>query len=397
MTTAPILEAMPQVEPAKPPLWSTRRIPELDGLRGLAILMVLVRHYFYETHFFGASHWLSHPVELSSLTWSGVDLFFVLSGFLIGGILLDHRGSANYFKTFYARRAFRIIPVYAVVVSAYYLCLFAEEQTWIPASRWLFGANVPWYSYATFTQNFQWAAGGAPFTNWLTATWSLAVEEQFYLILPAILWFVSGRKLLNVLGAVVVGAPFLRLLLALHFRSGLMASFCLMPCRADSLLLGVAAAVLVRNPWAWERVKLQRLWVVAAWVVLLAGLPFFVYFKQADPVLSFWMTTVGFSWMGFFYLGLLLLGLIYSDGWLGKILRNSWLKALGTISYGVYLIHKPVLGLIFDFYRVKWPWAETTTERLLVLSALAVTFAVASFSWTFFEKPLLKIGQNMKY
>ena len=399
MATTLTLTAEPPIKASTSPWSSGRRIPELDGLRGLAILMVLVRHCVYETNFAGGHHWPSYLVVASSLTWSGVDLFFILSGFLIGGILLDARSSPNYFKTFYARRVFRIIPIYAVLVSTFYLFLFAEFQGWVPPSNWLFGPNVPWYGYATFTQNLQWAAGGPNFTNWLTPTWSLAVEEQFYLVLPALLWFVSGRKLFYVLGSAILAAPLLRLFLDLHYAHGQMASFCLMPCRADSLLLGVVAAILVRDRSIWESLQRQRRWLVFAWIVLLAGVQFFIFFNQADPILSFWMTALGFSWMALFYLGLLLLGLIYTGGWLGRILRTTWLKALGTISYAVYLIHKPVLGLTFAIVRSRhpWPWAETSGERLLILLSLAITIAIASLSWRYFEKPLLKIGHSMKY
>lgn len=397
MTTAPTLVEMPQGEAAVTPQISARRIPELDGLRGVAVLLVILSHYINSAYFLAGQRWLSYVNDVTALAWSGVDLFFILSGFLIGGILLDERSSANYFKTFYARRFFRIIPVYAAVVSAFFLCRYAEQQGWIPASLWLFGPDVPWHSYATFTQNFQWAAGGPTLNNWLTPTWSLAVEEQFYLVLPAVLWFVPRRKLVYVLGVGICAAPLLRLYLDLHFRSGPMASFCLMPCRADALLLGVAAALLVRNPLAWESLKSHRGWLAFAWFVLLAGFPIFIYLREFDPTSSFWLTTIGFSWLALFYLDLLLLALIHGAGWLGSILRSGWLMALGTISYGVYLFHKPVLGLVFSFFKMEIPVAETSSGRWLVLFALALTIAVASLSWTVFEKPLLKIGHRMKY
>jgi peptidoglycan/LPS O-acetylase OafA/YrhL len=396
MTSASVLTETLRVEASTSSPCYARRIPELDGLRGLAILLVLIIHCIDETKFLGGYRWLSYLVAADSLSWSGVDLFFVLSGFLIGGILLDGRGSPNYFKAFYARRAFRILPVYAVLVSTFYLCFYAEQLGWIPASRWLFGPNIPWYAYVTFTQNFHWAAGGPDRSNWLTPTWSLAVEEQFYLVLPAVIWLFSGRRLLYLLGSVIVTAPFLRLFLDLNFQFGNVASFCLMPCRADALLLGVVAAVLVRHKTAWESLKNHRRSLVSAWIILLAGLPAFIFFKQTDH-LGFFMTTLGFSWLALFYLGLLLLALIHASGWLGEILRNSWLKALGTISYGVYLIHKPVLGLVFGFFRFERPLAQTSAGRILVLSALTITLAVAFGSWTVLEKPLLKIGHRIKY
>jgi peptidoglycan/LPS O-acetylase OafA/YrhL len=134
-----------------------------------------------------------------------------------------------------------------------------------------------------------------------------------------------------------------------------------------------------------------------AWCVLRAGLPFFILLKASDPMKSIWMSTMGLSWMAFLYLGLLLLALIYSDSRLGSALRTSWLKSLGTISYGVYLLHWPVLGLTFMIFKSKRPWAETLGERGLVLLALTLTIVIASFSWAVFEKPLLRIGHRVKY
>jgi peptidoglycan/LPS O-acetylase OafA/YrhL len=231
---------------------------------------------------------------------------------------------------------------------------------------------------------------------WLGATWSLAVEEQFYLLLPAVIWFVSERWLPYVLGSAILAAPLLRLFLNLHYASGKIASFALMPCRADALLFGVAAALMVRKPALWESLKIRRRWLLFAWFVLLAGLPLFILFKVNDPLETLWMSTVGLSWLALFYLGLLLLALIYSKAWLGHILRNPWLKELSTISYGVYLLHWPVLGLTFMIFRHKRPWAETSVEHGLVLLALVSTLAIASLSWTVFEKPLLKFGHSVK-
>jgi peptidoglycan/LPS O-acetylase OafA/YrhL len=388
---------VPRVETKASPSMSARRIPELDGLRGLAILLVLICHFGYAANSAAGHRWLFYLIDAGSLSWSGVDLFFVLSGFLIGGILLDARNSPNYFKAFYTRRVFRIIPIYAVVVVAFYVCVAAGIPGRIAGSDWLFGPTVPWHAYATFTQNIQYAVGGPTSAAWLAATWSLAVEEQFYLILPAVIWFVSERWLPYVLGSAILAAPLLRVFLNLNYSHGKIASFTLMPCRADALLLGVAAAMLVRKRSIWESLKIQRRKLVSVWIVLLAGLPLFILFGAADQLQSFWMSTLGFSWLAFFYLGLLLLALIYSNSWLGGVFRNSWLKALGTISYGVYLLHWPVLGLTFMIFRHKKPWAEIPAERGLLLLALALTFAIASLSWAIIEKPLLKIGHTVKY
>jgi peptidoglycan/LPS O-acetylase OafA/YrhL len=376
---------------------NAKRIPELDGLRGLAILLVLIWHFGCDANSAGGHRWAFYLIDAGSLFWSGVDLFFVLSGFLIGGILLDARNSSNYFKAFYNRRVFRILPIYAAVVGVFYLCLAAGVPGRTAGSNWLFGPTVPWYAYATFTQNIRFAIGEPNLAFWLGATWSLAVEEQFYLILPLLIWLVSERWLPYVLGTAIMAAPLLRLYLNLHSSNGKTASFSLMPSRADALLLGVAAAMLVRRQSFWELLNKQRRRLVMAWIVLFGGLPLFILFKVADPLKSFWMSTIGLSWLAFFYLGLLFLSLIYTESWLGRALRNSHLRNLGAISYGVYMLHWPVLGLTFMVFRHKRPWAESPTEHGLVLLALAFTIALASVSWNFFEKPLLKIGHMVKY
>ena len=393
----PPLAVAEKAQTSAVPFTSSKRIPELDGLRGLAILLVLIWHYGVGANSEGNHRWVYYLEDVCSLFWSGVDLFFVLSGFLIGGILLDARDSPNYFKAFYARRVFRIIPIYTVVVVTFYLCIAAGLPGRFSNSVWLLGPTAPWYSYATFTQNIRYATGSADTANWFRPTWSLAIEEQFYLILPAVVWLVSRKRLPYVLGGAILSAPLLRIFLNVAYSHGKDASFNLMPCRADALLLGVAAALLVRSPELWESLKSQRRRLVSVWIVLFAALPLFILLKATNPVGSLWMSTVGFSWFALFYLGLLLLALLYSDDWLGGVLRNAWLKALGTISYGVYLLHMPVLGLTFLIFQNKRAWAETPAERWLIPLALALTIALASLSWTMFEKPLLKIGHAVKY
>src|SRR5437764_9673224 len=134
--------------PAVVTLDSSKRIKELDGLRGIAILLVLLCHSTFELH--PSSKVLSYLTSAGRLTWSGVDLFFVLSGFLIGGILLDARHSARYFQTFYLRRAYRILPLYGVLVLAQVVTRLSFLPGWIAQSA---TDPVPLWSYLTFTQN----------------------------------------------------------------------------------------------------------------------------------------------------------------------------------------------------------------------------------------------------
>ncbi len=229
--------------PYSVPDWS-KRIPALDGLRGIAILMVFMRHSIFgmETN----SKILAPFLTAGQLTWSGVDLFFVLSGFLIGGILLDAKQSPRYFKTFYIRRAYGIFPLYFLVTR---LFLFRHLPFHlIPGTLGDYSAlSIPLLSYLTLTQNFWMAHLGWFGPQAMMVTWSLAVEEQFYVTIPFIIRYCNRRRLVAVLVFVVVAAPLLRVLLQ-HFAHGEFACYVLMPCRADALCMGALAALVVRHP-----------------------------------------------------------------------------------------------------------------------------------------------------
>jgi len=151
-----------------------KRISQLDGVRGVAILLVLVYHYFTCQIVAEPGTLLSYLNRATSLTWSGVDLFFVLSGFLIAGILLDHRDTANYFRVFYLRRACRILPLHVLLLGLF-VCFLATPMAVSPRFEWVFGQPFPLVSYATFTQNILMGIRGDFGPHWLGVTWSLAV------------------------------------------------------------------------------------------------------------------------------------------------------------------------------------------------------------------------------
>jgi peptidoglycan/LPS O-acetylase OafA/YrhL len=168
------------------------RWPELDGLRGAAILMVFLLHYVTDSRSHeGNFGLLYHFAQIFRLGWSGVDLFFVLSGFLIGGILLDARSTSNVFRTFYTRRIHRILPIYYVLIAVYLTGSYA-------VAKWNLLGSAPYVenplhpvAYFLFLQNIV-KASPSPFYHYLVSpTWSLAVEEQFYLIAPFLIGYLS--------------------------------------------------------------------------------------------------------------------------------------------------------------------------------------------------------------
>src|SRR6266436_5687461 len=191
-----------------PPVNLSGRVPELDGIRGIAIGMVLIAHFFLVVSRPGSP--LAYALVPLRLDWSGVDLFFVLSGFLIGGILLDARESSNYFRVFYTRRFFRIVPIYAVLLFTVALAMYLSSAGASDKYEEIFAERLPWWYFATFLQNIGMSLHNVWGTFPLGVTWSLAVEEQFYLTLPLLIRFLGRRALIRFMLFAIAGAPLLR-------------------------------------------------------------------------------------------------------------------------------------------------------------------------------------------
>jgi peptidoglycan/LPS O-acetylase OafA/YrhL len=383
------------VNAAAPSSLASGRIPELDGLRGIAIAMVLVCHYFV-IEFAVRHEFLAAFLNGSlGLMWSGVDLFFVLSGFLIGGILLDARESTNFFGVFYTRRFFRIVPIYALVLLLFPIGAAALRLAPAGGFSWLFANPMPWYSYTTFTQNFWMAGRGSEGANWLAPTWSLAVEEQFYLTLPLAIRLLSRRNLIRCLVVFICWAPVLRIALMSRWPSNGFVELVLMPCRADALLMGVLTAVAIRDREWRKRITRSTHFFPVLIGVLVAGVALLGRFAPGIPFLL--MRSIGFTWLALFYVSVLLFALTRPDSLLSRTLRNRGLAWLGAIAYGVYLTHQAVQGLIYGYFGRRPPGILDWSDFLLVLTSLAITLAICRLSWTYFEKPLVQMGHRAKY
>lgn len=368
------------------PNWSVR-IPALDGLRGIAILLVLLRHSLFGMP--TNSRFLAKILAAGQLTWSGVDLFFVLSGFLIGGILLDARESPRYFQTFYIRRAYRILPLYLAIT-----LFFLMRHLLSPVLPGVFGAvsplTIPWWSYVTLTQNFWMAHQGWYGAIAMAVTWSLAVEEQFYLTIPCVIRKIRPTPLLYMLAAVVLGAPLLRILVRHTFTHGDYACYVLMPCRADDLCLGVLCAVLVRNERAWNLLLKKRKELYFGTALLFTGIALMTY--RGCGQFSAPMTSIGYSALGLFYAGCLLIAVSAPAG---RLFRNPTLMGLGTLAYCSYLLHFPLVNAgrrLLEFrYSPDRAWLPGS------MLGIAATLMLAMLSWKYLEKPLLRRGHRYVY
>lgn len=370
------------------------RIPELDGLRGLAILLVFLDHYIGNADSAGLPKFLHRLAQAFAGGWSGVDLFFVLSGFLIGGILLDAKSSPRYFETFYLRRVHRILPIYYAWLLAYegIVLLARTGFAGIPGPNWASLSPLPFYFL--FLQNFIYQQAHFQW-QWLAVTWSLAGEEQFYLVAPPLVRFLSVPRLKQVLAATIVIAPFLRYAVYRFHLDGYVAAVFAMPGRADALAVGILAAILWRTDSFQEflarrtsQVK-RAAWVLGAGVVAL-------YWWFVHPV-SAVTVTIGYTWLALFYVTLLVLALSQPAGLVARCARMPWLRGLGTISYCVYLIHFSFNELAHEILLHARPSISSLQGLGVTLLAAALTLVVAKLSWRYYEKPLVRRGRRYSY
>jgi peptidoglycan/LPS O-acetylase OafA/YrhL len=366
------------------------RLPELDGLRAIAILLVLFSH-----------HLTTIPVEavrqLAAAGWVGVDLFFVLSGFLIGGILLDQRAASNYYQVFYLRRFFRIVPLYALLVLPGLLVLGLGLQGYFAGHSLGDKSSVGLWLCPFFLQNIGTVLA-LNIPAYLGPTWSVAVEEQFYLLLPPVIRRVSRKQLLTLLTLAICFAPMLRggLLWAFGDRAGL-ACYVLLPCRWDSLLLGVVAAVAYREAgfrnWLVAKIRWLRVywWVSAAISAAIL--------LRSDDRLNLHLAFLGYTLIDSFFACTLLLAVLNPAGRLHDWLSQPALKPIATISYGLYLLQSPTQAVVESFFRfthiqyAPTGWGATGVAAL----ALAATFLAAALSWKYYESRLIRLGHQTPY
>jgi len=375
---------------------SSRRIPQLDGMRGIAILLVLVWHFVVIPTTAGSPHSVLARVVLhvGLLTWSGVDLFFVLSGFLIGGILIDAKDSSNYFKTFYVRRAFRILPIYLLVVVVY-LVVWSLASGQKTALRETLGSPMPWYLYFTFTQNF-WLAHHAWDSMYLTASWSLAVEEQFYLFLPMIIRVLPRQVLLFAAVILALGSTISRSFLYMHYRPFWgTAAYTMIFSRADALMAGVICAVLLRDP-LWNGLLRRNRWATEVSCTIFGfGVAILMFRGWGMGTLP--MCTLGFTCLALFYASILMLVIVKPDGQLSRALQTRWLMWLGTISYGLYLFHGISLGFVAPIVLHPQPTTANWLRVATGICALVAALCFAHLSWNYFESELVQLGHKFTY
>ena len=361
---------------------SGRQVPELDGVRGLAILMVLL------FHFQGARphlipKFLTYPMIIG---WSGVDLFFVLSGFLITGILIDTRRAPNYFSSFYARRVLRIFPLYllAILICFHVGFPLARQLGYDPTAE---SALEPWY----WLHASNWRSAFGPDVKALSHVWSLSIEEQFYLVWPLVVLLVRPKRMGGLCAGLVVLACALRCYAASRGAPP-EALHRLTPFRVDALAFGGLVAVLVRQPALRAAIR-RRLPALTAFA---AGLlvPLLIAGRGAA---SRPMTTLGYTAFAFLYACLVFAAFdgSGSPGGLPAWLRRPSLRALGKYSYAMYMFHYPISVWVAALVAQRSRGASELVQAVLWLGAVAagilLSFGLALLSWNLVEKHFLSL------
>jgi len=375
-------------------------VPALDGLRGVAVLLVVAVHFrrvvdpwttqwvhsprlaeFFNTRSVPTDGWVliskPHPSWAAQLVpkggFLGVDIFFVLSGFLITSILLREQSTTGRvrFGEFYRRRALRLLPalfaflaVHVIYASIIHVQAAIERSSIIAAA---------FYYY-----NWKLVSSFPVVRPELTHLWSLSIEEQFYFVWPAILIFLLGvrRRLSTVviaMGASILAIAVWRMILARHVSPGLV--YFRTDAQADALLVGALTAHL----WMRGKVPWKRFLAPAAWVAL-AFMTVCIFRLESD---SQFLYNGGFTLIAIAVAVMLLATL--ETSWLPvRALMTRPLRAVGRVSYGLYLWHVLVFSIVVDHTR-------TAPVAVRIVLAFAITAVVTAASWYLIERPFLRL------
>lgn len=354
------------------------QMPELDTIRGIAVTLVVVYHCFSFTHgTTGLTGIQKILVMLTAPGWMGVNLFFVLSGFLITGILLDTKSRPDYYKRFYFRRALRILPLYYALL----LLLVAVMRT---GTSWGFiGLSAVYMSNMT-------ALFGV--TNQFKVLWSLAVEEHFYLLWPTVIRTLSRRKV--IFCAITVAALCLLLRVSYyHYTPGSGGTPQYTWFRLDGLALGAVLAAVARTKLAPRKAvrRFATTTLAAGLALVTVGTPFGIFFYGHFLCRTIRETALDLCFAGVLA-GTLLLG---TSKW-KPVVNLRALQFLGKISYGIYLTHMLVFGAVVHFMARHWPTLGDATGRFNVMVLQfcvtgAFTLALTYISRWYFEERFLRL------
>jgi len=384
---------------ATPDRETQKHMPELDGIRGLAILGVLCSHIAGMSGIMNVKS-PSFPEKLLSHVmvpmWGGVDLFFVLSGFLITGILLRTKTSKNYFSSFYARRVLRIFPIYYFVLTfsviiGYFSVKFASAlPPWTPwrISYFLYLQNWPVFWHGDKVMGGLWGA-----------YWSLAVEEQFYFIWPLVILLFSEKTIVRICYILLPCALLLRIFLYFFYFGNQFGLLQITPSRVDGLLMGAICSIYM----FLRKRPVTMWWIIACSSVGSAILGYIAVFHRNELVgTAMWMGTISIT--GYALLSTALVAISqHKIPFVQYLLTLKWLQLAGKYSYGMYVYH---LFLVFAIRRYLVTPSSFEPESgihfsfpvkiLAMMMEAIVIFLVAKVSYDLFEARFLGLKKYFK-
>lgn len=361
------------------------RLPALDGIRGVAVLMILVFHFWQSLYRLPAAASLQSHLRFLASGQTGVDLFFVLSGFLITGILLNAKGTPHFLRNFYVRRALRILPLYYLVVCGYFVAgwiHFGFHET----------LSKEWW-YIPYLQN-------VGMTFWPHQVgepghfWSLGVEEHFYLFWPWLVLVCDERRLPRVLLVIIAAAMAFRLLLIPFVGADNIFWFSL--CRMDALALGALLAVVVRRSELSEAAH-----QACRWTLMILGPALLVLYPFTSGKGLFVMQGVKYMLVAVAFTALL--GTTIGPGrwpWLERFFGARILRWCGKYSYAMYVFHPMIYYQITGLLRPNVRLAATHPDLYLGCEfplLLGLVFLLSWASWQLFEKHFLKLKSHFEY
>jgi peptidoglycan/LPS O-acetylase OafA/YrhL len=357
-----------------------KRVLVIDGIRGLAVFVVVLFHFLnnsYQNSDLGnLNSFEIFLMKITSSGWCGVDLFFVLSGYLIGSILISNKQSDNFFRVFYIRRFLRILPIYFLFLISYIACryfFFNENLN-------LFEKSFPMAAYFFFIQNFLMSAQGHFGPNALTPTWSLAVEEQFYLIIPFIIYYLNKNQIIFVCLICVIFSFYYR-----SNASNWYEEYTHFISRIDAPFLGIVLAIL-RD----EKVEYYRIFKSLFFRVVLMVLLVMIY--TVNKSINHLIISTVFVFLIDYLLNL------SEESHLIQFCTRNWILILGKYSFFIYLFHQLINGLFFAiFQNDSNPNLDGFESYLIEFFSITLTVVLARLSYRYVESQFMSLGHRLHY
>ena len=367
------------------------RVASLDGLRAFAIILV-VAHNAGSIN--GATFGLAMKFwsVVSNAGWIGVQLFFALSGFLITRILLDSKGAKGWLTSFYARRALRIFPLYYATLA--FILLIAPHITALEPIAGRGARSSVWY----WLYLSNWVAPFGAMAVALPHVWSLAVEEQFYLVWPALTGLLAERWLAWLCVALLLLSFAGRHAIHAAYSDPIAASaaYTWTITRSDAIAMGALVAILVRHESARAFVTrhVDKM-LLASFAAILVTLAMFHGLPSQGPVAERFALPLTSVLSALIVFACVTTGRSLTARLMARSLSVRWLVVMGKYSYAIYVFHLPVHLLLRRYALARLEGGGIGAYTLYTLAVLAVSFGLSRISWAILEQPFLSLKRHV--